>query len=302
MSEEEWKKQLVTLMMTGRPFLFLDNLNYPLDSAHLASTITAGIYEERILGRSEKCISPVRHTWVVTGNNISYSDELARRTIPTYMNAHSETPQMGRVFKHANVEAWARAHRGELIWACLTLIQRWIVDGKKPWTLRRLGMFEEWSEVMGGILACAGVEGFIANLKDFYDDAIITAEEDGPFVRAWYAEFGSKEIVAKDLVELASEHLELTKQISGFTPKPSSKTVGKYLARVKKKIFSGIEVIHVPKKGAAARWKVVKVGTAGIGESNGGESQSIVSNLESIVTNSQSIVMNVETDKKTTWL
>lgn len=252
-TEEEWKKQLTTMMLGGTPYWYCDNLRSTLDSGHLASTITKAVYDERILGGNTACVRPVQHTWVITGNNISYSGEMARRVVPSYLNAHSETPQLGRVFRHEDVRAWAIAHRSDLIWAALVLIQRWIAKGRPRRRISKvLGMFEAWSEIMANILDLAGIMGFLDNLTEFYDEAIQEEHDNAPFIYAWWQEFGEAEVTAAQLIELAHAHLELEKSVAGFTPKPTSKKVGWYLKKVKKRVYGGIEIVNLPKKAGRA--------------------------------------------------
>jgi hypothetical protein len=262
-AEEEWKKQLTTLMLGGTPYWFCDNLATELSSGHLASTITKAVYEERILGGNNMCRRPVQHTWVVTGNNITYSDELIRRVVPTYLNAHSETPQMGRKFRHEDVKAWAADHRGRLLWACLVLVQNWIAQGKPRETVnKKLGMFDAWSEIMGNILHLAGIEGFLSNLKEFYDEVTTEQHDNVPFITAWWETHGSTPVVAKDLVDFAHAHLDLVKQVPGFegTMKPTAKKVAGYLKQKKKNVYAGLEIIIVPgTSGKADKYRLIKV-------------------------------------------
>lgn len=260
-NEDDWKKQLTTIMLGGTPYWYCDNVRYTLDSGHLASTITKAVYEERILGGNSACIRPIQHTWVITGNNITYSGEMARRVVPSYLNAHSETPQLGRVFRHENVKLWATKNRGGLIWAALVLIQRWIAKGKPRKRVSKvLGMFEAWSEIMGNILALSGITGFLDNLTDFYDEAIQEEHDSSPFVDAWYQVYGEQEVTAAQLVDLAHKHLELEKPIGGMTQRPTSKKVGWFLKKIKKRVYNGLEVVNMPKKaGRPEKYRLVAV-------------------------------------------
>lgn len=290
-NEDEWKKQLTTIMMSGTSYWYCDNLRSTLDSGHLASTITKAVYEERILGGNTACVRPVQHTWVITGNNIGYSGEMARRVVPTYLNAHSETPQLGRVFKHADVKAWAITHRGELIWAALVLIQRWIAKGKPRKRIGKvLGMFEAWSEIMANILDLAGIGGFLENLTDFYDEAIQEEHDSAPFVLSWYGTFGENEVTASQLCDLAQTHLELEKVIPGLgSPKPTAKRVAGYLKKINRRVYSGLEVVRIVKKGKADKYRVLTA-----------KGSNVAANSE-IVALAQSIQTNVEQNGQS-WL
>src|SRR4029434_2922310 len=80
-------------------------------------------------------------------------------------------------------------HRSELVWAALTLIQAWIAAGKPEGEIV-LGMFEDWSQVMGGILSVAGIPGFLANLHEFYDESDTEGTAWRAFAAAWWVKFG----------------------------------------------------------------------------------------------------------------
>src|SRR5688572_2391371 len=61
-----------------------------------------------------------------------------------------------------------------------------------------LGRFEAWLRVLGGILAVAGVPGFLGNLQEFY-----AASDDGgdawrEFVERWAARYGRERVTAAD--------------------------------------------------------------------------------------------------------
>jgi putative DNA primase/helicase len=224
-------------------------------------------------------LRPVQHTWVITGNNISYSGEMARRVVPSYLNAHSETPQLGRVFKHANIRSWATRKRGELIWAALVLIQRWIAKGKPMIRINKvLGMFEAWSEIMANILSLAGITGFLDNLNEFYDEAIQEEHDSAPFVQAWWETHGEQEVTAAMLTDLAHKHLELEKPMGGISVKPTSKKVGWFLKKIKKRVYVGLEIVPMEKKaGRPDRYKLVPIkGVAVVEVSTGDVSAEVI--------------------------
>src|SRR5262249_43665831 len=103
-----------------------------LDSAALASALTADTLEDRVLGRSAMVRLPVRCLWVATGNNPTMSNEMARRTIRIRLDAHVEKPWLrnSEGFRHPNLKEWVGEHRGELIWAVLTIVRAWLAAGQ----------------------------------------------------------------------------------------------------------------------------------------------------------------------------
>ncbi len=74
--------------------------------------------------------------------------------------AQTDRPWLRDGFRHPDLREWTLAHRNQLIQAALTLIQNWLAIGR-PRSLVHLPGFERWSEVMGGILAASGVDGFL---------------------------------------------------------------------------------------------------------------------------------------------
>ena len=125
---------------------------------------------------------------MIGGNNVTYSDEIGRRMVSIHLDAKMADPTEGRKFKH-KLEEWVPAHRGKLVWACLTLIQAWVKAGKPSGKIV-LASFSDWSRVMGGILGVAGVDGFLTDrqqIKEGRADASATMMR---FVDAAYARFG----------------------------------------------------------------------------------------------------------------
>jgi hypothetical protein len=59
--------------------------------------------------------------------------------------------------------------------------------------------------VIGGIVAGAGISGFLANLDAFYEAAVTEVARWRAFVERWWETYGSEPVSARDLVELVFE-------------------------------------------------------------------------------------------------
>ncbi len=127
--EDENRKLLTSQLLRGPSVLFIDNTRGSLDSPVLASALTTGLWEDRVLGASEMADLPVRCVWVMTGNNVDLSTELARRTVAINLDTGTERPWEGRTFTHGDIVDWARSNRGALVHAALTLVQAWTAAG-----------------------------------------------------------------------------------------------------------------------------------------------------------------------------
>ena len=159
-NEDEWRKRITAKLRQMPPMVLIDNLSRRLDSPALAAVLTAPFWEDRILGVSEMARLPIRCIWIATGNNPEFSNEIARRLVRIRLDANVERPSQRSGFRHPRLIAWVRANRARLVAACLTLCQAWIAAGR-PKGGRVVGSFESWSEVMGGVLEVAGIEGFL---------------------------------------------------------------------------------------------------------------------------------------------
>lgn len=202
--EDEWRKRITAKLTTGTGVVLIDNLRRRLDSASVASVITSTVWEDRILGKSENVLIPVRCAWVATGNNPALSSELTRRTIRIRLNAQTDRPWLRTSFHHPNLRAWASEHRGDLVWAALTLARGWIVAGRPEPECATLGMFEGWTRVIGGILAHAAIPGFLTNLSQFYDESDTEGAEIRVFLSAWWERKEAGQISVADLFPIAT--------------------------------------------------------------------------------------------------
>jgi hypothetical protein len=142
-----------------------------------------------------------RGTWVVTANNAQLGGDLSRRCFRVRLDARMARPWMGRKFRHPDLLPWVREHRGELLWALLTLARAWFAAGRPKSGTPRIGKFENWCQVVGGILTHAGVTGFLADVEAMYDEMDEGDQEWEGFLRAWFDEFQSKPVTVATLVE-----------------------------------------------------------------------------------------------------
>jgi hypothetical protein len=118
------------------------------------------------------------------------------------LDAKVEEPWRRTGFKHDDLPKWVAAQRGELIWACLILVQNWLAKGR-PESTARLGTYENWSKIVGGILATAGIEGFLDDLDQLYDRADAQRGTWRAFIAQWVNTFGIKPVKVSELWPLA---------------------------------------------------------------------------------------------------
>jgi putative DNA primase/helicase len=242
--EDEWRKRITAKLLQGPQFILIDNIRSRLDSAALSAALTSEIWEDRVLGHSRTAAIPVVCVWLATANNPGLSLEVARRTVAIRLDSGIEKPWQRQGFRHPKLRHWARQHRGQLIWAALTLIQAWITAGK-PAGQQSLGSYESWAEVVGGILEVASIPGFLGNLDRVYAEADQEVLAWGQFYAAWWREFQQHLVTADSLFKLATEHQLLMEVWAGRDAHGARTAFGKALARMRDRVVASFRARRV---------------------------------------------------------
>jgi hypothetical protein len=152
------------------------------------------------------------------------------------LDAKVDRPWMRSGFRHGDLHGWAKEHRGELIWAALTLVQAWLAAGRPPGGAA-LGSFENWAATLGGILSVAGVPGFLANLRDLYEKSDEDTGEWQAFLELWWERHKDHPLKTQDLFLLATE-AELLDSVLGDKNERSQKTrLGRALGKKRDRVI-----------------------------------------------------------------
>ena len=173
---EEWQKQIVASLKTGPLVAMFDNVNNKINSGALASAVTAWpALTSRLLGLAANIRVPVPAVWGVTGTNLRASTENAQRTNRIRIDPQCESPghrtgpEPGTPWRHPNLRGWFIEHRGEIIHAWLVFIQAWIAAGRPIAKVPAFGSFEQWTEIVGSILAFHGNHDLLTNRDEAAD-------------------------------------------------------------------------------------------------------------------------------------
>lgn len=206
-NEDEMNKQLITHLASGSRYIIFDNVNNKLDSATFASFTTSQIYEGRYLGSNKRAKLDNFATVVLTANNPTMSQEVARRFITVDLIALGSCPEDRTGFKHPNLIQYVRDNQPKLLAATLTLWRYWHCKGK-PLSKHQLGSFEAWSERIGGVLGLIGIPGFLANRERVRQRTDVESEECTDFVEAWFETYGTKLVTATQLYDLCIHEIK----------------------------------------------------------------------------------------------
>ena len=245
-SEDEVRKMITAELVTGRPIILLDNLSEKrmLESSALASVVTVPWWTDRLLGESEMLHLRNNALWLMTGNNPRLSDELSRRCIRLRIDPRIDMPWLRGGFKHPLITEWAQENRSALVHSALTLIQAWIAAGR-PLHETRLGSFEKWSEVMGGVLEVAGIPGFLGNLNELYEASDSDGQTWREFTGAWSEAYREEPKKVSDLTQFCEER-DLMLTVRGDGSARSQQTrLGKALGTKRDRVFNGLTIKRI---------------------------------------------------------
>ena len=228
---EETRKFITSVLVAGASMVVLDNISGRVESAPLARVLTADIWEDRL---------------VATGNQVSLSDELARRTLWIRLEPDVERPELRTGFRHPDLLRWVREQRGQLVAACLTLARAWVVKGRPRGSEvlgTILGSYDSWLDVVGGVLAVAGIEGLLANRESITDQADDELAPWRMFIHLWREGVDQnvlpREAHAHQLLDVA-EKSGLEIEAMGF--QSQLKRLGKALSKIEGRVIGSVRI------------------------------------------------------------
>lgn len=273
-SDDETRKLITSLLDKSVPVICFDNVEGDLRAPSLARALTCMVWEDRILGKSATVSLPQRALWLATGNNVRLRGDLPRRTFPIRLDAKMSKPWERKTFKHPQLRDFVRQWwRDYLQWA-FVLGQAWIQAGKPPpaQDLPVLGGYEGWVQTMGGILAFAGIEGFLTNLDDFHAAADQEGQEWEAFLENWRERIGDNAVSCAEITEVLRESSEFAATLPGYlsdvlknSERSFERSLGKALAQKEKRPY-GDQNLAVQRAGQVRkvlRWRVAPLGEGG---------------------------------------
>ena len=204
--EEEWRKQLTSVLLEGQSIILFDNITDKLQSPSLDAVLTAREWQTRMLG-SNSIIRVVNNaTWIATGNNIQLGSDLARRCYRIRLDPHVSRPWEREGFRHEDLEDWVCKNRARIVSALLTIIRAWYNDGCPiDKSIKAMGTFTDWKKKIGSILTYCNISGFMTNAADLYNEMDADSQEWELFLMAWHDKYQDRwmplETVAQNLID-----------------------------------------------------------------------------------------------------
>ena len=174
---EDLDKEMEAFMRAGVPAIFLDNVYGGLESQTLDQLLTSEESMGRAMGGHGVFEAKNRAQFFVTGNNLKLNDDAVRRFLivdlfETGDPKERPVPDGGLLNDDAmRSDEW----RSRMLAMCWAWVREWHAKGM-PLGSHRMGSFEAFSLLIGGIVEAAGFEAPCAPAK--IPDAINPEQEE----------------------------------------------------------------------------------------------------------------------------
>lgn len=272
-SGDEENRKVITSSFRAGQDLFVFDEAHEIQGPHLARALTSLTYEDRQLSVSVMLQYPNNVTWMALGNQVRVNGDLVRRAYRIALHPTVDVPydRPESDFRHPDLRAWTTANRTMLLTAALTLVRAWFAAGcPRSSRATGFGSFERWEQTIGGILANAGVEGFLGNTTTWR----LSMDNDAAYWAAhlrWVHErFGEKEFTTREVAEKLKagkfardgEDVEYPPGLSDAGADGFSRELGKRYGMFKEVPFGSYRLLksEVGARGSASRWSIKVTG------------------------------------------
>jgi len=261
--DEEMRKSITAALEAGRHLIMWDE-THSVEGKYLAQLLTAPTWVDRRLGSTTEVEVENRAVFAALGNNVRVEGDLGRRAYRIRIHPKMERPEDRDVntFRHPDIKGWTDEHRAELLSAVLVLIRSWHCAGR-PSGRADMGSFERWTRTVGGILANAGVPGFLDGRKEWLDGANTSTDTWASHLAWLFRTFGKRTFKTSDAAtELARAGLDapLPSHVRALAAPEAtaaySQSLGQVYRHRKDQTFYGLTLVREGSTDGASRWAV----------------------------------------------
>jgi hypothetical protein len=153
--DDETRKRILSVCRAGSPYMLVSNVRGHLVDASLEQACTSPLYTDRVLGSSRTLTLPNLAVYGLSGNNLTLSEDLVRRTLPIRLVYNGESIE-DRTYRHPDLYAYALANRPRIVGALQAMVDHWIAAGMPDGTLT-MASYGAWARIVGGICEACGV-------------------------------------------------------------------------------------------------------------------------------------------------
>jgi hypothetical protein len=259
-SEEEFVKCLSAALLAGDSGISIDNCERELKSDFLCQVLTQPKLNIRILGLSSNIETPMNAMLFATGNNLTFSGDVIRRTLMCTMDAGCERPEL-RAFK-IDAASEARERRVELVVASLTVLRAWHVAGERL-NLPAFGSFEDWSyRVREPLIWLDRIDPCetVAEVRDSdpHRGELVTVVEQWKQYLALNQAYTVQQVISRALVNADFQNALMAVASSPSGGSVNSVKLGRWLNRAKGKIVNGLKLLQSGSRSGYPLWMLVR--------------------------------------------
>jgi len=155
-TEKDFETLLDSTALARKPYLVLDDCK-SIHSQALNRWVTSPLHECRLFHSQRLATIPKSNQVLSTGNGLTISEDLERRALVIDLFEPGEAT--ARTFKKAITPSWlfSDATRARFLAALWFLVRRWRESGMPLMEEHVKPSFEEWSEIVGGIVTSFGM-------------------------------------------------------------------------------------------------------------------------------------------------
>lgn len=259
-NDEESRKSLLANLATGASHIFIDNVKGDLSDSALATAITTGKLQDRLIGTGQMVTVSTRVVWVATSNNAQLDRDAVSRQITIRLDANEESPE-GREFRSDPLQFIAD-NRPQVLAAILTLVRAWLDSGRPELSGKTRSRFKLWEKTIGGILEAIEVPCFLDNIEEarsLLDPETAAWRE---FVCAWHKAYGERYTTAKELLSVALKCGELAAMIG--EKEGHAQRFGKMLQQKRDRIFADFKILRAAgKSNMGVKWRISAISKPG---------------------------------------
>ena len=256
--DENLRKALASAIVdpSGRVIWRYDNMPATFDSPTLAELLTDPAWSTRLLGGNQIATLPQTGVTVYgTVNSVDISHELGLRCYETRINSGNPRPWERKEFTFPEIKCHVISNRRWYLSASVALVRHYLEQGRPGAEYPAgLGGFEDWRSMMAGILASAGIDGFMTQMQRLQERAMPETSNEQAFIQAWWDQHQGNEVSSKQLWDTAHVDEQCLLPIRGTTDRALQTSFGAQLRRLIERPFE-VEagVVSVTKVGSFRR-------------------------------------------------
>jgi hypothetical protein len=254
---DESRKRLFAVARSGARFYLISNCRGHLDDVALEAAATSPTLADRVLGASTAIALPNTAIYGLSGNGLSYTEDLARRCVRIRLAFYGEEVE-SRTFRQPDLYGHVLRHRGRYLGALQALVVNWQEKGC-PDGARPKASFTRWAGVVGGILDAAGIFNPVG-----CDELVTTPTEEVLHLRrllvAWNERHGEVEVDAGDVRELAKES-DLFGWFGDLSDRAGQTKFSRMLSRNERRSFGGLAILKRESGRGHTAWRCKRAET-----------------------------------------